>query len=235
MKNVFISFNFFCILILISSCSSSIKTVTAYEDVNGVLEKKTETEFDKKGNELKEIKYGKTYDKIKATTYYKNSRVSVLNCDFQKDVNRCIANSFSKFTYDAKKKTETETMYVKDSLVWRIEEKRELNNLEIIKTYNWDIEATKIPNYDEAFVTLDSLFYDKKSRLIRKVSHNKIRKPFEDIYTYTKNGYSYQIKGTRMDTIYNYKYSKEQKIIVNQIPRFEFYYPKQLVYKIEYY
>ena len=230
MRNI----TFLSIFFIIIGCSSKIKTITAYEKINNELVKINFTEFNNNGNEIKQIRFGKLHDKVRSITYHNNLKKSMLN-SFCFINNECDIQSFSNFTYEGNDSFEKRTMYVKDSLVWRIEEKRINKNFEVIKSYNWDVEATKIPNYEDAHVILDTLFYDDKNRLIKQVSYSKAHKlPILDVYTYSKTGYKHQTINTLFDSIYDYKYSKEQKIIAKRLPRYEFYF-KELIYKIEYY
>lgn len=236
MKKALNRVQYILIIFFIISCSPKIKTITAYENKNGILEQRILTQFDKKGNELKEIKFGDKHDKIKTFTYNRFGKVSVLGCNLQKGSDKCILDFFSKFSYNSKENIETETMYVKDSLVWLIKELKIEKRLNVVKTFLWENEATKFPNFNNAYVIIDSLYFDKKGRLIKYVSSSKINKrPIIGLYNYTDKGYSYKITGSKIDSLYNFIYTDEQKVIEKKLPKYQFYFPKELIYKIEYY
>ena len=233
MKNVLLKTSFLLLLFQVG-CSPRIKKIAGYEYKNRNSLKILST-FDKKGNKLSETTYGKIFDKVE-TMYYDKKQIQAKKVfNIFNDGSRELI-SYSTFRYDPSKKVETETMYIKDSLVWLIRQKEFYRRLHVIKTFSWENEATKIPDYKDAYLTTDSLFFDQKNRLIKAMRFSKISKmPFIELFRYTKNGYSYQTIGSVNDTLYNFRYSNEQRLIKKKLPVYQFYYPKKLEYSIDYY
>ncbi len=231
MKTIF----FYFIMLSLCSCAPRIKSITSYEKLNDSLIKRSYTVFDIKGNETKEIRYGQLFDHVTQVEYKDFVKTSTTHSICYAD-HKCDLKLYTLFNYDNEKKIERQTTFVNDSLVWQIKEKHFYKNVEVITTYSWEHEATQVPNYNDAFVIIDTLSYDTKNRLIKKVSYSKLHeKPHIELFHYNKNGYVYEIKGTRIDTTYTHTYSKEEQKIKRMLPRFAFTTPNQLRYSIEFY
>jgi translation initiation factor IF-3 len=86
-------------------------------------------------------------------------------------------------------------------------------------------------------VYTDTIYYDKVKREIKRISSSpNFEKPIIELYKYTENGYSRELKGTyNNDTVISYKYSKLQKKVDKHKIDFNFDHEKRYKYEFDYY
>jgi len=240
LKNVIFILTF---LTSILSYSQNIKSITEFEKVGDSLTKNRLTEFDKSGNLIREVNYGKFDSRLKTfrnnirTFEYKNGhRTFEYFCENFVAKDTCVLRSFSKFEFDKKTGIEKETKYESDSLIRFIRETKRNKRIKSSKTYSWEFMPVEKPNYEKALVLTDTIFYDRKKRKIKRVSYNtRSKNPVIELYNYSKKSYIYETKGTYNDTILTFDYNKIQKLVDKRSLDYIFQNNKQYVYEIEYY
>lgn len=234
----------YILIFLFSSVSfgQKIKTITELKKVNDSLIKIRKTEFDKSGNLTKEVKFG-GYDVISKTFRNKNRyvnyengrRVSGYNCENFVSKDTCVIRSFSTYEFNPKTDVETQTKYEADTLIRFIREVKKEKRMKVSKTYSWDFNPVKNPDYEKALVLTDTSYFDKKNRLMKRTNYNsRAEKPFIVKYKYSKTQYSYQTIGTARDTIIKFNYTKLQKKADKKNVDYQFKSDENYKYEIEY-
>jgi hypothetical protein len=234
------------ILILLFSSTSfgqEIKTITEFTKENDSLIKLRMTEFNKAGDITKEINFGgydpisETFRNNKRTIEYKDGiRISELNCEDFVSKDTCVVRSFSTYKFNPKTGIEKQTKFEADSLIRFIREIEKKEKITISKTNTWEFFPVKEPNYENALTLIDTAFFDKKNRMIKRVVYNsRMEKPIIQKYNYSENKYSYQIIGTPRDTILTYDYIELQKKIDEINIEYKFNTADNYKYEIEYY
>ena len=238
-KITYISILLFSLL----SFGQKIKTITEFKNEKDSLIKVRETTFDSSGNLIKEIIFGK-FDDILKTYRNKNQffeykdgkRVSEYNCEDFVSKDTCVVRSFSTYKFNPKTGIETETKYESDSLIRFIREIKNEKSITISKTNSWEFFPVKLPDYEKSIVLTDTTYFDKKNRIIKRVSFsNQFEKPIIETYTYSKRGYYYQIIGSGNDKTINIVHSEIQKIIDDNNLNFRYESYENYKYEIEYY
>ncbi|MBQ0910020.1 hypothetical protein KBJ98_15010 [Flavobacterium sp. F-328] len=238
-KITYISILLFSLL----SFGQKIKTITEFKNEKDSLIKVRETTFDNSGNLIKEIIFGefddilKTYrNKNQFFEYKDGRRVSEYSCEDFISKDTCVVRSFSTYKYNPKTRIETETKYESDSLIRFIREIKNEKSITISKTNSWEFFPVKLPDYENSTVLMDTTYFDKKNRIIKRVSFsNDLEKPLIENYKYSKKGYSYQIIGNANDKTINIVYSEIQKIIDENNLNFHYESNEEYKYEIEYY
>ena len=238
-KTTYLSIFLFSLL----SFGQKIKTITEFKNEKDSLIKVRETTFDSSGNLIKEIIFGK-FDDILKTYRNKNQffeykdgkRVSEYNCEDFVSKDTCVVRSFSTYKFNPKTGIETETKYESDSLIRFIREIKNEKSITISKTNSWEFFPVKLPDYEKSIVLTDTTYFDKKNRIIKRVSFsNQFEKPIIETYKYSKKGYSYQIIGSGNDKTINIVHSEIQKIIDDNNLNFRYESYENYKYEIEYY
>lgn len=225
------------------SYSQNIKSITEFKKVGDSLTKNRLTEFDKSGNLIREVDYGrydsrlKTFrNKIRTFKYKNGQRISEYFCEDFVAKDTCVLRSFSTFEFDKDSGIEKQTKYESDSLIRFIKQTKKQKRVKTSKTHSWEFMPVEEPNYEKALVLTDTIFFDKKNRKIKRVSYNsREKKPVIELYDYSKKAYTYQTKGTYRDTILTFNYSKLQKLADKKSLDYIFQNEEQFEYEIEYY
>ena len=225
------------------SYSQNIKSITEFKKAGDSLTKNRLTEFDKSGNLIREVNYGR-YDsrlktfrkKIRTFEYRNGQRISEYFCEDFVAKDTCVLRSFSTFKFDKESGIEKQTKFESDSLIRFIRETKRQKRTKISKTHSWEFMPVEKPNYEKALILIDTIFYDKKNRKIKRVSYNsRAKNPVIELYDYSKKSYTYQTKGTYRDTILTFDYSKLQKSSDKKSLNYIFQNKEQYKYEIEYY
>lgn len=109
-------------------------------------------------------------------------------------------------------------------------------NSRITKTYSWDFVPVKLPDYEQATVITDTTYFDKKNRIIKRVSFSSsFEKPLVEKYKYSKEGSSHKIIGNIKDKTFTILFSLTQKIIDKNNLNFRYESNAIDKYEIEYY
>ena len=231
------------ILTTFLSYSQNIKSITEYKKVGDSLSKNRLTEFDKSGNIVREVNYGsfdsrlKTFrNKIRTFEYKNGQRISEFFCEDFVSKDTCVRRSFSTFEFDTKTGIEKQTKYESDSLIRFIREIKKSNRIKSSKTYSWEFSPVEKPDFEKAFVLVDTIFYDNKKRRTKRVSYNsRKKKPIIELFKYSGKDYSHQIIGAYKDTTWNFQYNKLQKLADKKSLNYIFENSENYNYKIEYY
>jgi hypothetical protein len=225
------------------SFCQNIKSITEFRKEKDTLIKTRNSVFDKSGNLTLEIIYG-NYDKrletyrnnYKIILYEKEIKKNETSCEYFVKQDTCVLRSFKNFDYNLKTKTETITMFESDSLIRFIQHRKKEKRIEFVKTFSWEMFPIKNPDFENAIVLIDTIFYDKKGRKIKHLHYNSnLKKPFIETHKYSNKKYSYQTIGTAKDTIQIMQYTKLQKIIDKKKLDYTFNDSKKYNYEIEYY
>ena len=238
-KTTYLSIFLFSLL----SFGQKIKTIIEFKSEKDSLIKVRKTTFDNSGNLIKEVIFGefddilKTYRNINHLVEYKNGkRVFEYDCEEFVSKDTCIIRSFSNYKYDPKTGIETQTKYESDSLIRFIREIKREKGIAISKTNSWEFFPVKLPDYENSTVLTDTTYFDKKNRIIKRISFsNQFKKPIIENYKYSKKGYTYQIIGSGNDKTINIVHSEIQKIIDENNLNFRYESYEKYKYKIEYY
>ena len=231
------------LLTSILSYSQNIKSITEFKKIGDSLTKNRLTEFDKSGNLTREVNYGrydsrlKTFrNKIRMFEYKNRQRISEYFCEDFVAKDTCVLRSFSTFEFDQDSGIEKQTKYESDSLIRFIKQTKKQKRVKTSKTHSWEFMPVEKPNYKKALVLIDTIFYDKKNRKIKRVSYSSREKQAViELYDYSKKTYTYQTKGTYRDTILTFDYSKLQKLADKKSLDYIFQNKEQFEYEIEYY
>jgi len=156
------------LLIFISvllGCSSKIKSITEFSNQDGILSKNRIAEFDKEGNKLLEQNFGNVRSNRITKSEYKNGmKILEIDCDYFQKQDTCVVRQFSKFDYDIKNRLLTETKFEEDSAIRFIRNHINFKDMKVIKTMSWEMFPVVTPNYDEAVILIDTIYYDKLKR-----------------------------------------------------------------------
>lgn len=234
MKKIIILLIFLTVLL---GCSSKIKSITEFSNQDDIISKNRIAEFDKEGNKLLEQNFGNPRSNRITKSDYKNGlKVVEIDCDYFQKEDTCVVRQFSKFDYDVNNRLIVETKFEEDSAIGYIRNHINFKDLKVVKTMSWEMFPVITPNYDEAIVLIDTIYYDKLKREIKRVHHNPdFDQPWIEIFRYSKNGYSKEYKGSSKDTIEYFKYGKLQKKGIKNKINFDFGDMKKNKYKFEYY
>lgn len=203
------------------SFGQKIKRITEFKKENDSLIKTRKTEFDKSGNLIEEVRFG-GYDAVSETFRNKNriivyddgQRIHEYNCEDFVAKDTCVVRSFSTYEFNPKTKIEKQIKYETDSLIRFIREVKMENKMRVSKTNSWEFAPVREPDYEKALVLIDTSYFDKKNRLIKRVNYNsRAKEPYVENYVYSKDKYTYQSIGTARDTIMTFDYTKLQKKI----------------------
>ncbi len=227
----------------ILSFSQNIKSISEFKIVEDSLVKNRLSEFDKSGNLVREVNYGKFDSRLKTfrnkirTFEYKNGqRVSEYFCENFVSKDTCVIREFSTFEFDKKTGIEKQTKYESDSLIRFIRETKKSKRINSSKTYSWEFTPVEKPDLKKALVLTDTIFYDKKKKKIKTVSYNsRENKPVVEIYKYSDMNYTYQTIGTFRDTTLTFQYNKLQKLADKKSLNYIFENSENYKYEIEYY
>jgi len=228
------------LLILISvvlGCSTQIKSITEFTNQDNILSKNRTAEFDKEGNKLLEQNFGNIrYNNITKSELKNGMKILEIDCDYFRKEDTCVVRQFSKFDYESNKRLSTETKFEEDSLIRFISCHHYFKNMKVIKTMSWETFPKATLNYDAALILVDTIYYDKLKREIKKVHHNPdFGKPWIEIFKYSRNGYSKEYIGISKDTIEYFKHNKLQKKAFKNKIDFDFRDMKIYKYKFNYY
>lgn len=201
------------------------------------------SEFDKSGNLIREVNYGKfdsrlkTYrNKIRTFEYQKGQITSEYFCEYFVSKDTCVVRAFSTYVFDKNDGIEKQTKYESDSLIRFIRETKKSKRMRSSKTYSWEFMPVEKPDFEKALVLVDTIFYDKKKRKIKRVSYNsREEKPVVELYKYSDKNYSYQIIGTFRDTTLTFQYNKLQKLADKKSLNYIFENSENYKYELEYY
>lgn len=235
----------YILIFLFSSLSfgQKTKTITEFKKEKDSLIKTRKTEFSKSGNLIKEVRFG-GYDAISETfrnnvriiNYDNGHKVSEYNCEDFVAKDTCVIRSFSTYKFNPKTKIEKQTKYESDTLIRFIREVKRKNRMRISKTNSWEFVPFKEPEYEKALVLIDTSYFDKKNRLIKRVNYNsRIKEPYIEKYAYSKSKYTYQRIGTARDTTITFDYTKLQKKVDKRNLDYKFNSEDNYEYEIEYY
>ncbi|QXP68515.1 hypothetical protein [Polaribacter sp. AHE13PA] len=225
------------------SFSQNIKSIAEFKKVGDSLIKNRLSEFDQSGNLVREVNYGrfdsrlKTYRNKITTFELKNGqRVSEYFCEDFVAKDTCVLRSFSTFEFDKKNGIEKQTKFESDSLIRFIRETKKSKRIKSSKTYSWEFIPVEKPDFEKALVLIDTIFYDKKQRKIKRVSYNsRKKKPVVELYKYSDKNYTYQTIGTFRDTTLTFQYNKLQKLADKKSLNYIFQNSENFKYEIEYY
>lgn len=225
------------------SYSQNIKSITEFKKVGDSLSKNRLSEFDKSGNLVREVNYGrfdsrlKTFrNKIRTFEYKNEQRVSEYFCEDFVSKDTCVLRSFSTFEFDKKTGIEKQMKYESDSLIRFVREMKKSKIIKSSKTYSWEFLPVEKPDFEKALVLVDTIFYDKMNRKIKRVNYNSGKKePVIELYKYSDENYSYQTIGTFRDTTLTFQYTKLQKLVDKKSLNYIFQNSENYKYEIEYY
>lgn len=219
----------------ILGCSNKIKSITEFSKLNFILSKSKVVEFDRNGNKLLEQNFGGSrYNRITKFGYENGLKIYEIRCDYFQKEDTCVVRYYKKFDYGIDKNLITETFFENDSAIRFIRNFQYFNTMKIIKTMSWEISPKIIPDYSEAFVMVDTVYFDKLEREIKRVHHSPVfAKPTIEILKYTKNGYSINHQGYGKDSTEHFKYNKfHRKALKSKI---DFNFNNNYIYKFTYY
>lgn len=227
----------------ILSFSQNIKSIVEFKKVGDSLVKNRLSEFDKSGNLIQEVNFGKfdsrlnTHrNKIRTFEYANGQRVSEYFCENFVSKDTCVIREFSNFEFDKKTGIEKQIKYESDSLIRFIREMKKSKRSKSSKTYSWEFLPVKKPDFEKVLVLIDTSYFDKKNRLIKRVNYNsRVKEPYVEKYAYSKNKYTYQRIGTARDTLITFDYTKLQKKVDKRNLDYKFNSEDNYEYKIEYY
>lgn len=227
----------------ILSFSQNIKSISEFKKVGDSLVKNRLSEFDKSGNLVREVNYGrfdsrlKTFrNKIRTFEYKNGQRVSEYFCENFVSKDTCVIRAFSTFEFDKKTGIEKQTKYESDSLIRFIRETNKSKRMKSSKTYSWEFIPVEKPDFEKALVLIDTIFYDKKKRKIKRIGYNsREKKPVIELYKYSGKNYTYQTIGRYRDTTLTFKYNKLQKLTDKKSMSYIFRNSVNYKYEIEYY
>jgi len=235
---------------LLFGCSPKIKTILEYRKNGNEFVLNKLTEFDKNGNKVLSKGYGnermttvqyknnrRAFNIITTFQYKNNRRIFERSCDYIAKQDTCIIRDFSKFQFDKKTEIEKKTLFKPDSTVQFIQETKRLKDLEIKKGYIWTFSRTKSPKTENAPTTwTDTTYFDKKGRKTKIIHHSSsFKKPWFDIFKYSKNEYTKQTIRFGKDTILKFKISDLQKLTDKKNLDYKFYSLDNYKYEIKNY
>lgn len=222
---------------LILSCSPKIKSILEYQKKGNEFVLRKTTEFDKKGNRIKNTRTGGLRCDMTTTTEYQNNkRVFEKTCCYFKKQDTCYLESFSTFEFNKNTNTEKEIRYESDSAVRFIREIKTLKNIRITNVLSWEVFPIKKPKMENAIKLIDTTYLDNKKRKIKSLHYNAIRKdPWIEIFKYNKDTYSIQTTGNYRDTTLVFNMTELKKLAEKRNINYEFYDQNSYKYKIENY
>lgn len=222
---------------IILSCSPKIKSIIEYEKKGTELIPISIAEFDKNGNKVSSKNLGNSRSNRIITSEFENNRkIFEKSCDYFKSHDTCVVRSFSKFESGKKSGINKQTLFESDSAVRFIRETKRLKNIEIQKVYTWEFHTTKNPKIEDALILTDTVYYDNKDRIVKRIHYNSsFKEPWSELYKYYKNGYSKQTIGTAKDTIIKYKLTNFQKLVNRKKIDYKFYESETTHYEVENY
>lgn len=222
--------------------SQKIKSITEFKKDGDNLLKTKFSLFDNNGNLTSEIIYG-SYDKRLETfrnikkniVFEKGLKIEELICDYFVKQDTCVIRTRKKFNYNPKTKMEIVTMFETDSSIRFIKQIYKTRRIEVVKTFSWEIFPTKIPDYENASVFIDSIFYDKKGREIKNITHSG-KDSYIKIQKYSNKQVSiYQKFNMQSETVTRLEYPRMQRMIDRKKMDYQFRDTKKYDYKIEYF
>ncbi len=227
----------------ILSFSQNIKSIVEFEKAGDSLVKNRLSEFDKSGNLVREVNYGsfdsrlKTFrNKIRTFEYKNGQRISEYFCENFVSKDTCVVRAFSTFEFDKKTGIEKQIKYESDSLIRFIREIKKSKRMKSSKTYSWEFLPVEKPDFEKALVLVDTIFYDKKKRKIKRVSYNsREKKRVVELFKYSDENYTYQTIGIFKDSILTFQYNKLQKLADKKSLNYIFMNSENYKYEIEYY
>ncbi len=227
------------ILIILSSSiiySQKIKSITEFKKQGDSLIRNRISEFDLNKNKTKEINFNSRSNQIITTEFINNKKMREKHCDYFVKEDTCVIRSFSTYKLNQTDKTERQTCYEEDSLVRFIRDKKKEKKIEILKTYSWEFFPLKKPDFEKAIVLTDTIIYDRKNRIMKKIHFSQdLKEPILETYKYSNKGYTYKLSGTKNDTIIIYKYNKQQKFVNRKKIEYTFNNSNDFQYVFEYY
>ena len=214
-----------------------------FEKAGDSLVKNRLSEFDKSGNLVREVNYGsfdsrlKTFrNKIRTFEYKNGQRISEYFCENFVSKDTCVVRAFSTFEFDKKTGIEKQIKYESDSLIRFIREIKKSKRMKSSKTYSWEFLPVEKPDFEKALVLVDTIFYDKKKRKIKRVSYNsREKKRVVELFKYSDENYTYQTIGIFKDSILTFQYNKLQKLADKKSLNYIFMNSENYKYEIEYY
>jgi len=227
----------------ILSFSQNIKSISEFKKVGDSLVNNRLSEFDKSGNLVREVNYGKfdsrlkTFrNKIRTFEFINGQRVSEYFCENFVSKDTCVIRAFSTYEFDKKSGIEKQIKYESDSLIRFIRETKKSKRIKSSKTYSWEFIPVEKPDFEKALVLVDTIFYDKKKRKTKRVSYNSRKeKPVVELYKYSDKNYTYQTIGTYRDTTLTFQYNELQKLADKKSLDYIFQNSENYKYEIEYY
>jgi len=222
---------------ILFGCSPKIKSILEYRKIGNEFVLSKLTEFDENGNRILSKGIGNSRSNRITTIQYKNNRkIFEKSCDYFKKQDTCVIRDFSKFEFDKKTGIEKQTLFEPDSAVRFIREIKRLKSMEIKKGYTWEFSPTKTPKVENALILTDTTYFDKKSRKTKVIHHSSsFKKPWIEIFKYSKNEYTKQTIGTAGDTILKFKISDLQKMANKKKLDYKFYSLENYKYEIKNY
>lgn len=231
-KIIFFVALFNCFLIY----SQNIKSIAEYKTEADSLIQISITEFDLNKNKIKETFYNGKRNRIITTKFIGNKKTDETNCDYFIKEDTCVLRFFKKFTIDNINGTERETCYEDDSLVRFIREKKTKERVEIVKTYSWELDPIKNPDFKNAIILTETAKHDRKGRVLERIHNSQnLNKPWKETYKYSKKGYAYKLIGTENDTTIKYNYNKHQRFVNRKNIKYTFDSSNKFKYIFEYY
>jgi hypothetical protein len=226
------------VLFVALGCSRKIKSITEFSFKDSILVKNRTAEFNKQGDKVLEQYFGNARsNRITKSEYQKGVKISEIDCDYFQKQDTCVLRQFSKFEYDSNNRLLTETKFEEDSVIRFIRKHYYFKGREVSKTIIFDMLASKQPDFNKGRIYIDTIYYDKLKREIKRISNSpNFEKPVIEFYKYTKSGYSRELTGTfNNDTVLSYRYNKLQKKAIKNKIDFNFYNVKRYKYKFDYY
>ncbi len=233
---LFLLFNLLCY-------SQSIRTIKAFEKQGDSLILSSRTEFDRNGNLIGEINYGR-YDSLLGTQrnyhryikYEKGRRKSSSRCENFVARDTCVIRQYKIFSYNPKTETEREIIYESDSLIRLIRDVREEPGRRITKVHTWEFHPVKEPDYDNVMVLTDTSYLDKRGRVVKSVRWNSdFKEPVMETTHYSDSGFIQKtVVGDRVrEMTYPYHPHKIQQELDQKDIDYQTY--DNVEYELEYY
>jgi hypothetical protein len=235
MKNLFAVF----ILSLLLGCSPEIKSLIEYKQSEDPFTKRRVAHFDKKGNLIYQRRfYDNQPDRVVKTTYEDGKKVEVTRCDYIEKKDTCDVVLYSIYEYKPKGNLTIEKMYGADSGLRILRKYHRTENLKVVETKSWQMFPSRAPDPEKAVKLTDSIFYDSKGRVIKKIHYNKeFKKPRIEKYNYSDTGYMIHKSGDTKDTTIFHRYVKPKSLSNRNLDKIEFDFKDTTIYeyKINYY
>ena len=172
MKNVILYLFFLGMPIIMFS--QKIKSITEFRVEGDSLIKSKFSNFNTSGNLLSEVTYGNFDERFET---FRQTHKNILfedglkkeesECEYFVKQDTCVVRTLRKFEYEKATGKVIETLLEDDSSIRFIRHIYDQGRIKVVKTFSWETFPTKKPDFKNASVYIDSIFYDKKIRIAK--------------------------------------------------------------------